>query len=105
MGIKETTALVTDPLKAQQFQLQALQIKEYKNRWIIILISFILGFISNASSTFLTNMTPKQTQQPDVPELLQPVNYQIDLIQTLTNENTKLKLTLQKLKLSSDSLN
>ena len=41
----------------------------------------------------------------DVQEILHTVSSQADLIQSLTTENTNLKLTLKKLKVSSDIKN
>jgi len=104
-SIKANTELLTDPLKLQTFQLQSMLIKEQKNKYKLMFISFLLGFVSSVGMLLLSNMTAEDSEKIDVQEILHTVSSQADLIQSLTTENTNLKLTLKKLKVSSDIKN
>jgi hypothetical protein len=49
MGIKETGEILGNPLKLQQYQLQALMIKTEKRRWYYAWFGFITGLVISLS--------------------------------------------------------
>jgi len=104
-SIKANTELLTDPLKMQTFRLQEMLIKEQKNKYKLMFISFLSGLVATGLGVLITNIQTKHPKEIDVQEILHTVSSQADLIQSLTTENTNLKLTLKNLKVSSDIKN
>ena len=104
-SIKATGELLTDPLKMQTFKLQSMLIKEQKNKYKLMFISFLLGLVATISGSLVSNMKQEPREEIDVQEILHTVSSQADLIQSLTTENTNLKLTLKNLESSSDLKN
>lgn len=105
MGIKENTEILSSPLKIKEFELTGLLIKEQKNKYKLMFISFLLGFVSSVGMLLLSNMTEEDSEKINVQEILHTVSSQADLIQSLTDENTNLRLTLKNVEVSSDLKN
>ena len=100
-SLKAASEIMSNPIKLQELKLNGLLIKGQKNKWKLILISFMLGLVSSSSSVLLSNITDKTEKNLDATILLKTINSQTEMIKTLSNEIITLKQTSIKTEDSS----
>ena len=101
-SIEKAREIMTDPIKLQELELNELLIQEQRNKWKTTLISFILGVITALGSVLLSSMLSGTGKPINAELLLNTVNNQVEVISTLTVENTNLKAVLKNLESSCD---